>query len=145
MAVSLDDDPAAFIETALNEVCFGGEDRYPLAATLDRYFAPGYRQYTDGETVDRDGFAAHIKTLRALVADGHIEVLEAVRQDNRVADRHLVTVTRHDGTTQRIEIYLFGELAPDGRLLRVDEISHVIDGDAGAELARARLSWRDGA
>jgi hypothetical protein len=139
MTVSLDADPAGFVETALNEVCFGDDDRHPLAATIDRYFAPDYRQYTDGEVVDRDGFAAHIAALRALTATGRIEVLEIVRQGNRIADRHQVTVTRHDGTTSRMEIYLFGELAADGRLRRVDEISHLLDGAAGdTELARAR-------
>src|SRR6201986_2439501 len=81
-AGSLDADPAGFVETALNEVCCGNDDRHPLAATIDRYFAPDYRQYTDGEVVDRDGFAAHIAALRALTATGRIEVLEIVRQGN---------------------------------------------------------------
>jgi hypothetical protein len=55
------------------------------------------------------------------------------------AFRHEVTVTRHDGTTSRMEIYLFGELAADGRLRRVDEISHLLDGeDHDTDLARTR-------
>jgi hypothetical protein len=138
MTVSLDRDPAAFIETALNEVCFGDEDRFPLAATLDRYFSPDYQQRTDGEVLDRDGFAAHLRAVRGLTAAGRIEVREVVVDGRRFADRHEVTVTRRDGTTSRLEIYLFGELAADGRLRRVDEISRVLDGDArDAELARA--------
>lgn len=137
MTRSLDDDPAAFVETALNEVCFGDDQHHPLEATIDRYFAPDYRQYTDGEVTDRDGFAAHIAALRALTVAGRIEVLEIVRQGNRIADRHEVTVTRRDGTTSRMEIYLFGELAADGRLRRVDEISHPLDGH-DAHLARVR-------
>src|ERR1700753_3846705 len=139
MAGSLDGDPAGFVETALNEVCFGDDEQHPLAATIDRYFAPDYRQYTDGEVVDRDGFAAHIAALRALTAAGRVEVLEIVRQGNRIADRHQVTVTRRDGRTSRMEIYLVGELAADGRLRRVHEISHLLDGDDhDTDLARAR-------
>jgi hypothetical protein len=132
-------DLATYIETALTEVCFGGEDSHPLEATIDRYFAPDYQQRTDGELVDRDGFAAHIKVLRGLVAHGEVEVLEALRDGDRIADRHRISVTKRDGTVSQLEIYLFGELAADGRLRRVDEVSRVVAGAEGdASLARAR-------
>jgi hypothetical protein len=50
-----------------------------------------------------------------------------------------VTVTRRDGTTSQIEVYLFGEFAGDGRLRRVDEVSRVLAGGRGdAGLARIR-------
>jgi hypothetical protein len=130
---------AAFIETALAEVCFSQEDSHPLEATIDRYFTPDYTQRTDGALSDRDGFAAHIKALRAVAADGTVKVSEAVREGNRIADRHEVTVTKRDGTASRIEVYLFGELADDGRLCRVDEITRIVDGDEdGARLAQVR-------
>lgn len=115
-------------------------DREPYRSrTIDRYFAPDYRQYTDGEVVDRDGFTAHIAALQARTVAGRIEVLEIVRQGNRIADRHEVTVTKRDGTTSRLEIYLFGELAEDGRLRRVNEVSRLLQGDEyDTELARTR-------
>ncbi|HUK72418.1 MAG TPA: hypothetical protein VLW50_27245 [Streptosporangiaceae bacterium] len=53
--------------------------------------------------------------LRALAAHGNVEVSEVIREDNRIADRHEVTVAKRDGTTSRIEVYLFGELSSDGR------------------------------
>ena len=94
---------------------------------------------TDGELASRDGFARHIRAVRALAADGTIKVREAIREGNRIADRHEVTVTRRDGATSRIEVYLFGELASDGRLRRVDEITRVMDGDQDdAGLARVQ-------
>ncbi len=43
---------AAFIETALAEVCFGQEDSHPLEATIERYFTPDYTQRTDGDEND---------------------------------------------------------------------------------------------
>jgi hypothetical protein len=122
-------DPVAFVETVLTEVCFGDERAYPAEATIDRYFTPDYQQRTDGQLTDRDGFARHIRALRALAAQGSVRVREVLLEGNRIADRHEVAVTRRDGTASRIEVYLFGELAPDGRLRRVDEISRVIDGD----------------
>jgi len=132
-------DLAAFIEAVLAQVCFGDEATYPLEATIDRYFTPDYQQRTDGEVVGRDGFAAHIRALRALAAGGSVTVLEALRDGNRVADRHQVTVTKRDGSTSQLEVYLFGELASDGRLRRVDEVSRIVDGDqADSGLARVR-------
>lgn len=60
---------------------------------------------------------------------GAAEVIEALRDGGRIADRHRVTVTKRDGTNSQLEVYLFGELAKDGHLRRVDEISRVIAGD----------------
>jgi predicted SnoaL-like aldol condensation-catalyzing enzyme len=132
-------DLATFIETALTEVCFGQEDGHPLEAVVDRYFTPDYTQRTDGALSGRDDFVAHVRALRALAARGSVKVSEAVREGDRVADRHEVTVTRRDGTTSQIEVYLFGELARDGRLRRVDEITRVIAGDeSDARLAQVR-------
>jgi hypothetical protein len=134
-----DQDLATFITAALGEVCFGKEGTHPLEATIDRYFSPDYEQCTDGETTDRAGFVAHVRTLRSLVGEGRIEVLEALRVGERIADRHRVTLTKSDSSTSQIEVYLFGTLDPDGRLRRVDEVTRVVVGGVGdAALARAR-------
>jgi hypothetical protein len=139
MTLDVHADKAAFIETALADVCFGREDSHPLAPTIDRYFTPDYTQRTDGETTDRAGFAEHIAALRALTAHGSVTVREVVTDGTRIADRHEVSVTRHDGSTSRFEVYLFGEFASDGRLRRVDEITRAIDGNDGdTHLARVR-------
>jgi hypothetical protein len=143
MEVVMTPDPwteaAAYIETLLADVCFGSEGSHPLETTIDRYFTPDYQQRTDGEVADRDGFAGHIRALRALAANGSVKVRAVIREGNRIADHHEVTVTRRDGTPSRVEVYLFGELADDGRLRRVDEVSRVIAGNPGdASLARTR-------
>jgi hypothetical protein len=105
-----DRDLATFITAALGEVCFGGERTHP-----------------------------HVRTLRSLVGEGRIEVLEALRVGERIADRHRVSLTKSDGSTSQIEVYLFGTLDPDGRLRRVDEVTRVVIGGAeDAALARAR-------
>ena len=70
-------DPAAFIETVLTEVCFSDERAHPVEAAIDRYFTPDYQQRTDGELSDRDGFARHIRALRALAVQGTVTVREA--------------------------------------------------------------------
>jgi hypothetical protein len=73
------------------------------------------------------------------VGEGRIEVLEALRVGERIADRHRVTLTKPDGSSSQIEVYLFGTLSSDGRLRRVDEVTRVVVGGVGdAALARAR-------
>lgn len=48
-------------------------------------------------------------------------------------------MTQTDGTLIRVEMYLFGELASDGRLRWGEEVSRLIDGDpASADIASAR-------
>ncbi|MFJ3880096.1 nuclear transport factor 2 family protein [Streptomyces sp. NPDC090077] len=114
------------ITRAINDLLFTpGLD---LDEALDRHFAPGYRQRTNGEWSDRESFARHMTRLRSLVSGGHIEVHEELRDGLRYADRHTVTVTQRDGHTSRIEVYLFAELAPDGRFLRVEETTLLVDG-----------------
>ncbi len=139
METQAEHDLKTYLATALTEVCFGDEARFPLDQTIDRYFAPGYRQRTDGEEIDRDGFVHHIEVLRSRVASGRVEVLEVLAQGNRIADRHRVEVTRSDGSTSLIEVYLFGVLDDDRRLTWVDEVSLPLSGGTGdADLARAR-------
>ena len=132
-------DPAALVTRALTEVCFGKSDGEPLEATIDRYFAPEYHQRTDGLEANRAEFIRHIRALRSTITQGKVEVLEAIMQGRRIADRHRVTITRRDGAVSQIEVYLFGELTDDGRFRRVDEVSRVIYGaEDDADLARVR-------
>jgi predicted SnoaL-like aldol condensation-catalyzing enzyme len=128
-----------YIADALGQVCFGDEEQFPLLETIDRYFAPGYRQCTDGEEIDRAGFVEHMRALRRRVASGQVEVIEAVREGNHVADRHRVEVTKPDGGTVTMEVYLFGDLDDTGRLVRVDEVSRMLSGGSDdVDLASAR-------
>ncbi|MGW4897951.1 nuclear transport factor 2 family protein [Kitasatospora sp. NPDC004240] len=118
--------PATDITRALDDLLF---DPVPdLDEAIDRHFTPDYRQRTDGEWSDRAGFARHMARLRSLVRSGHVEVHDELRDGARYADRHTVTVTEHDGRTSRIEVYLFAELAPDGRFRRVEETTLLVDG-----------------
>jgi hypothetical protein len=132
-------DPAAFLATVLTEVCFGSEDSQPLEATIDCYFATDYWQRTDGHRLSRNEFVEHIRALRNKILRGQVEILEVVQQGRRIADRHLVTVTKHDGSVSRIEVHLFGELTDDRRLHRIEELTRVVSGTAeDAELGRTR-------
>lgn len=139
-APTLDGDIAGHLARVLTEVCFGTEDTYPLEATVARYFHPDYRQCADGEVLDHDAFVAHVRLVRARVAPGtHVVVHEALRDGARVADRHTVHVVKPDGGRVETEVFLFAELAPDQRLIRIDEVTRMISGAAAdADLGHAR-------
>ncbi|GAA3628938.1 hypothetical protein GCM10022223_53090 [Kineosporia mesophila] len=109
------------------------EREQPLPDLVSRYFAADYRQRTDGRWDDLDGFLQHMTHLRAVVASAHVEVLDELSDDRRYADRHLVTITKRDGSTVTQEVYLFAELAPDGRFRRIEETTLML---AGAESDR---------
>ena len=126
------------IAAALNDLLFTPD--LPVEEAIDRHFAPGYRQRTDGSWDDRAGFTAHMTHLRSLVAHGEVEVHEELRNGSLYADRHTVTVTKTDGSTVRMEVYLFGEQAADGRFCRIEETTLLLDGtEADRVLGSARL------
>ncbi|MFJ9518409.1 nuclear transport factor 2 family protein [Kitasatospora sp. NPDC101801] len=102
-----------------------------LHAAADRHFAPDYRQRTDGRWDDRTQFLAHIAHLRTVVADGSVEVHDELTSGDRYADRHTMEITKTDGSTVRMEVYLFAEFAPDGRFRRIEETTLLLEGAEG--------------
>ncbi|MFI9649386.1 nuclear transport factor 2 family protein [Streptomyces sp. NPDC052040] len=125
------------VATALTDLLFNpGLD---LQEAADRHFAPDYRQRTDGRWDDRTEFLEHIAHLRAVVAEGSVEVHDELYDGDRYADRHTVHVTKKDGSTVRTEVYLFGEFAPDGRFRRIEETTLMLEGaEADRNLGSAR-------
>ncbi|MGY5127758.1 nuclear transport factor 2 family protein [Streptomyces nigrescens] len=125
------------IEAALNDLLFHRDLTVQEAA--DRHFAPEYRQRTDGQWADRAGFLEHIAHLRTLVADGHVQVHEELYDGSKYADRHTAHITKNDGSTVRTEVYVFADLAPDGRFSRIEETTLLLQGtDADRNIGSAR-------
>ncbi|GAA4984060.1 nuclear transport factor 2 family protein [Kitasatospora paranensis] len=125
------------IRAALTDLLFTpGLD---LDEAADRHFAPDYRQRTDGDWADRTEFLAHIAHLRTVVAGGTVEVHDELVDGTRYADRHTVEVTKTDGATVRIEVYVFADFAPDGRFRRIEETTLMLQGtDGDRDLGSAR-------
>jgi hypothetical protein len=110
-----------------------------LAEAVERHFAPDYRQRTDGSWADRNEFMEHIAHLREVVAGGSIQVMEELVQGNLYADRHVVDVEKVDGSKVSMEVYVFGEFAPDGRFRRIEETTLMLQGaDTDRNLGSAR-------
>ncbi|MFI6449485.1 nuclear transport factor 2 family protein [Kitasatospora sp. NPDC050543] len=110
-----------------------------LEEAADRHFTPDYRQRTDGEWADRAEFLDHIAHLRTLVAGGEIEVHEELYDGSKYADRHTCHITKKDGSTVSMEVYVFADLVPDGRFQRIEETTLMLKGsDADRNLGSAR-------
>lgn len=125
------------IESALNDLLFNRD--ITLEEAAERHFAPGYRQRTDGEWSDRAEFLDHIRHLRGIVAGGEVEVHDELYDGNKYADRHTCHITKNDGTTVTMEVYVFADLAPDGRFQRIEETTLMLSGsDADRTMGSAR-------
>jgi hypothetical protein len=73
----------------------------------------------------------NITHLRAIVATGSVQVHDEFVIGHHYADRHTVDVTKIDGSAVRMEVYLFGEFAPDGRFRRIEETTLMLHGAKG--------------
>ncbi|MER6781136.1 MULTISPECIES: nuclear transport factor 2 family protein [unclassified Streptomyces] len=125
------------IEAALNDLLFNRD--MPLEEAAERHFTPGYRQRTDGAWADRAEFLDHIGHLRGMVADGTVEVHDELYDGTKYADRHTCHITKNDGTTVTMEVYVFADLAPDGRFDRIEETTLMLSGsDADRDMGSAR-------
>ncbi|BFV61112.1 hypothetical protein KCMC57_up62160 [Kitasatospora sp. CMC57] len=129
--------PRTRIEAALTDLLFNRDFTVPEAA--DRHFTPDYRQRTDGEWADRAEFLDHITHLRTVVANGRVEVHEELHDGDKYADRHTAYITKKDGSTVRMEVYVFADLGPDGRFRRIEETTLMLQGsDADRTIGSAR-------
>lgn len=125
------------IETLFTSIFQGPEET--LLPTVEKWFNPGYVQVTDGHSSTFDEFVAHLKKLRGLVKTISVKVVFLVQEDFKVADRHIVTIEKVDGSKAALEVLLLGERDDHGRFVRVWETSTIIEGDkASGELARVR-------
>jgi len=93
-----------------------------------KYFSDSYVQITDGVSICYPEFLEHIRHLKSIAKRIDVQVVDALRDGDKIADRHIVKIVRNDDDTSSIEVYLFGELASDGRLISVTETTRVIEG-----------------
>lgn len=90
---------------------------------LDRHFVPDFEFCADGLVIDRDRMLAHSRATRKRVdpGQGAVDVHEALVSGNRIAARYTLRATMRKGGEFTGELYMFGHLAPDGRIQRIDQ------------------------
>ena len=119
---------AALLE-ALSELFFGDEQAEPLEETLDRLVSPRFRQRINGKVYGRREYLGHVREMRASVSGGRAEVVEQLRDGERVAGRYLFRVAQAGGQEATFESCIFAQLAADGRIERLAEVARVVEGD----------------
>ncbi|MEU1839371.1 nuclear transport factor 2 family protein [Micromonospora chersina] len=105
------------------EAGLGDEDP---ATVLDRYHTPDYELVNDGVLLDRKRLLDHIRPARKRAAGLRVEVEQALVDGDQVAARFRLIAELHKGGTITTEIYMFGELAADGRLRRAIQATRTI-------------------
>ena len=116
----MDVDVVAYLVHYPQEVAFGDED---AGKVFDRYHSPDFVMRNDGIHLDRQKLLSHVRPARKRAKAVRVEVHETVSAAGRVAARYTLTADMASGNTIATEIYMFGQLAADGRLRRVDQIT----------------------
>ncbi|MEU6511269.1 nuclear transport factor 2 family protein [Streptomyces sp. NPDC046942] len=119
---------AGYLRSYIREMGLGNEDP---GVVIDRYHTPDIEWHSDGIRLDRDKLIAHARPARKNAIALDIEVHDTLVAGDRVAARYTLRSTMRKGRRLSNEIYLFGELAPDGRLRRVHSTTRDMPDQAG--------------
>jgi hypothetical protein len=85
-----------------------------------------FEMVNDGVRLDHDQLLAHAGTGRKNATSVEVVVHDTVIDGDRVAARYTLTAAMRRGSVIATEIYMFGHLAPDGRLHHVDQVTRNI-------------------
>ncbi len=96
--------------------------------SLSRYFAPDYVQDVDGAHLDFNDFIDHARTLKASLRWGRATIETLIVSGDTIADVHVIDAEKTNGDTIRIRVIAFFTLT-DGKIARVDELTHLLQGD----------------
>jgi hypothetical protein len=106
-----------FFDSFTREIVAGGD----AEAIVDRYYTADIEQVVDGVTLDRQRLIDHLRPVRRNLVAWEYDVHEEVRSGDRLAARFTIHAELRRGQTLSTEVYLFGEVAPDGRLRRTTQ------------------------
>ena len=103
------------------------DHRLPVEQAVDRHYAAGFRQRTDGRWDDRPALVALATRLREAVEHATVTVLDELASGDRYAERHVVELVLRDGTRTRREVSVFARRDADGRFTRIEETTRPLD------------------
>lgn len=92
---------------------------------FDRYHGANFVLRNDGTAYDRNALVAHARPVRRNVSRISVEVHQTVIQEDQVAARYTTTALMRQGRTAVTDVYLFGQLAPDGRLAWAEQVTRI--------------------
>lgn len=106
------------------------------AEVVDRYYAADVLQVADGIEIDRDKLIAHLRPVRKNLVSWRYEVHEALLEQEKLAARFTIHAQLRKGRMISTEVYLFGELTPDGRLRRSTQLTRDVTPQPTEAVAR---------
>lgn len=115
--------PERFVADFFNsftEQALAGED---ADAVVDRFYTPDLVQESDGVPFDRARLVAHLRPIRKNLVSYRYEVHEALADGDRIAARLTIHADLRHEHAVSTEVYLFGEVTPDGRFRRVHQLT----------------------
>ncbi|GGP88950.1 nuclear transport factor 2 family protein [Streptosporangium pseudovulgare] len=132
MGISSEHDLADFLITYTRDMAVSDEEPGTI---LDRYFVPDFEYRNDGLVIDRQRMIDHVRPVRrnidkeATTADDRlgVEIHETLVSGDRIAARWTLRTRLRKGKTFAAEIYMFGRLAPDGRIRRIDQVGRQLE------------------
>ncbi|GAA4367717.1 nuclear transport factor 2 family protein [Actinomadura sp. NPDC048032] len=132
MGISTERDLVDFLVTYTRDMALSEEEP---GAILDRYFVPDFEYCNEGLVIDRQRMIDHVRPVRknvdraAMAADEHtgVEIHQALVRGDQISARWTLRTRMRKGKTFTAEVYMFGRLAPDGRIQRIDQINRPLD------------------
>lgn len=112
----------AYLVSYVEEMAFGNDDP---AAVLDRYHAPDLAWRNDGRLLERESLIAHARPARRNVLSCTVDVHDALVEGNLIAARYTLHAELKKGTLST-EIHMFGEVAADGRIRRIEQLTRTL-------------------
>ncbi|MEU1392273.1 MULTISPECIES: nuclear transport factor 2 family protein [unclassified Nonomuraea] len=132
MGITCERDLADFLTTYTRDLAVSPEEP---ATIIDRYFVPDFEYCNDGLVIDRQRMIDHVGPVRrnvdteAMAAGDRagVEIHETLVSADRIAARWTLRTKLRKGRTFAAEIFMFGRLAPDGRIRRIDQTTRQLD------------------
>ncbi len=97
---------------------------------IRRLFAPGYVQKVDGNTLDLDGFIAHMCAQKQHIAEAETEFLALAEEGNVVFSNHIVRAKKSDGSRIAVQVLAQFEFDENGQIALCDEFTRLLEGGA---------------
>ena len=116
-------DLARYLTSYPQEIAFGPREPEEV---FDHHHTADLVLVSDGLPLDREKLLAHARPARKRVDRLEVEVHDAVTSGDRVAARYTLTAVMRRGSVVATEICMFGRLADDGRLRRVDQFTRIL-------------------
>jgi hypothetical protein len=94
---------------------------------IANFFHPEYKQYVDGVELNYSDFVQHMIAQKGVIRNAVVNFRNIVAEDELVFTNHEVVATKNDGSIIKAHILAEFTIA-DGKIIRCDELTHVIQG-----------------